>query len=72
MSDRLFQNGDSGQRYAIVTVNGKSQTIAFLPGDDGNTPASSSVTVALNSGYVFVLTALALRNCSHELIDRIM
>ena len=45
------ENGDSSQRYADVSVNGgASQRIAFLPSTDGNTPASSSVHVNLNSG----------------------
>ncbi|KAG9075370.1 hypothetical protein FRC06_010129, partial [Ceratobasidium sp. 370] len=44
------QNGDSTQRYGTVTVNGVSQTVAFLPTADGQTPESSVVHVTLNSG----------------------
>ena len=46
----LAQNGDSSQRFAAVTVNGQTQTVAFLPTKDGNTPESSVVHVQLNSG----------------------
>ena len=46
-----YENGDSSQRYADVSVNGAaSQRIAFLPTNDGNTPGSSSLNVSLNSG----------------------
>ncbi|KAI9640018.1 hypothetical protein NHQ30_011580 [Ciborinia camelliae] len=43
-------NGDSVQRYANVVVNGISNTIAFLPTTDGNTPGTSVLTTALKSG----------------------
>jgi hypothetical protein len=45
-------NGDEGQRYANVSVNGKSQRVAFLPNAGGGTgdPASSVVHVDLKSG----------------------
>jgi hypothetical protein len=43
-------NGDSGQRYATVTVNGQSQDVAFLPSDDGQTPGSTSVHCDLQPG----------------------
>ena len=46
-----YENGDSGQRYADVSVNGgTSQRVAFLPTVDGNTSGSSSLNVQLNSG----------------------
>ncbi|KAL9112759.1 MAG: hypothetical protein Q9227_003062 [Pyrenula ochraceoflavens] len=45
-----YENGDSAQRYGKVTVNGASQTIAFVPSADGNTPGSSTLHVQLNSG----------------------
>ncbi|TDZ35191.1 hypothetical protein C8035_v009907 [Colletotrichum spinosum] len=43
-------NGDSGQRWATVTCNGASQTLAFLPTADGNSPGSSSLFCNLNAG----------------------
>ncbi|KAE8154278.1 glycosyl hydrolase [Aspergillus avenaceus] len=45
-----YANGDSSQRYANVTVNGESQVLAFLPSDNGNTPASSTLHVSLEEG----------------------
>ena len=42
-----YLNGDKSQRYAEVSVNGKSQKVAFLPHGGGD-PASSVVHVALN------------------------
>lgn len=43
-------NGDSDQRYATVSVNGKSQVVAFLPSSDGQSPATSSLHAELNAG----------------------
>lgn len=45
-------NGDTGQRYADVSINGKSQRVAFLPNNGGGTgdPASSVVHADLKSG----------------------
>jgi hypothetical protein len=45
-----YENGDSSQRYATVSVNGKTQVLAFLPSGGGDTPASSTLHVDLNSG----------------------
>ncbi|EAW13608.1 glycosyl hydrolase family 43 protein [Aspergillus clavatus NRRL 1] len=45
-----FENGDSAQRYVTVSVNGESQILAFLPSQDGNTPASSALHVRLQVG----------------------
>ncbi|KAF6819513.1 glycosyl hydrolase family 43 protein [Colletotrichum sojae] len=45
-----YLNGDSSQRWATATCNGVSQTVAFLPTADGNTPGSSSLFCNLNSG----------------------
>jgi hypothetical protein len=42
-------NGDDGQRVADVSVNGKTQRIAFLPHGGGD-PASSVVHVDLKQG----------------------
>ncbi|KAF1845590.1 carbohydrate-binding module family 35 protein [Cucurbitaria berberidis CBS 394.84] len=42
-------NGDNTQRYADVSVNGKSQRVAFLPHGGGD-PASSVVHVDLKEG----------------------
>ncbi|KAK8024241.1 carbohydrate-binding module family 35 protein [Apiospora rasikravindrae] len=44
-------NGDSSQRSAVVMVNGKAQTVAFLPSENGNSaPATSVVHAELNAG----------------------
>ena len=46
-----FENGDSVQRFAYVSVNGDAnQRVAFLPTVDGNTPGSSTLNVPLNAG----------------------
>jgi hypothetical protein len=42
-------NGDNGQRVADVTVNGKTQRVAFLPHGGGD-PASSVVHADLKQG----------------------
>lgn len=42
-------NGDSSQRYADVSVNGKTQKVAFLPHGGGD-PASSVIHVDLKEG----------------------
>ncbi|CAO2648754.1 Nn.00g097030.m01.CDS01 [Neocucurbitaria sp. VM-36] len=42
-------NGDSSQRYADISVNGKTQKVAFLP-HGGSDPASSVVHVDLKQG----------------------
>jgi hypothetical protein len=49
-------NGDSAQRWATVTCNGVSQTIAFLPTTDGNTPGNSTLNCALTSGSSNTIT----------------
>jgi hypothetical protein len=51
-----YENGDSSQRYATVTVNGKSQVLAFIPSTNGNTPSSASLNVELNAGASNVVT----------------
>lgn len=51
-----YENGDSSQRFATVTVNGKSHILAFLPSDNGNTPASSVLNAQLESGEGNVIT----------------
>ncbi|KAK9548004.1 hypothetical protein V6Z79_008822 [Aspergillus fumigatus] len=43
-----YENGDSSQRYALVSVNGKTQVLAFLP--SGGSPASSTLHADLQSG----------------------
>lgn len=39
-----------------MTVNGKSQVLAFIPSTNGNTPFSSSLNVELNAGSSNVIT----------------
>ncbi|KAJ5998165.1 hypothetical protein N7499_005456 [Penicillium canescens] len=45
-----YENGDTKQRYATVTVNGKSYVLAFIPSTNGNTPFSSTLNVELHAG----------------------
>lgn len=45
-----YANGDSNERYARVTVNGQSQTVAFLPTDNGQSVGTSVVNCNLNAG----------------------
>ncbi|OCL10896.1 carbohydrate-binding module family 35 protein [Glonium stellatum] len=46
-----YENGDSTERYADISVNGAaSQRVAFLPSSNGYTPASSTLHTSLNSG----------------------
>lgn len=45
----VYRNGDSKQRYAMVTVNGKTQTIAFFPTVDSD-PGTSVANVDLKQG----------------------
>ena len=45
-----YENGDTAQRFADVTVNGVIQRVAFLPTTNGYTPGSSVVNANLNSG----------------------
>jgi hypothetical protein len=45
-----YTNGDSSQRIASVSVNGVSQSLGFLPTEDGQTPGSSTLHCNLNSG----------------------
>ncbi|KAF7591362.1 hypothetical protein BBP40_001640 [Aspergillus hancockii] len=45
-----YANGDSTQRYAKVTVNGHTQTLAFLPSSNGNSPFISTLHASLEKG----------------------
>ena len=45
-----YANGNSGERYGVVTVNGVSHTVAFLPTENGQTPGSSTVHCDLEVG----------------------
>ncbi|KAF2131272.1 carbohydrate-binding module family 35 protein [Dothidotthia symphoricarpi CBS 119687] len=51
-------NGDSAQRYADVSVNGKTQRLAFLPHGGGD-PASSSLHADLKQGANEIKVAIA-------------
>lgn len=64
-------NGDSSQRWATVTCNGVSQTIAFLPTADGNTPGSSSLFCNLNSASSNTITIASTDSSWVADIDRI-
>ncbi|KAK9413100.1 putative Glycosyl hydrolase [Seiridium unicorne] len=68
-----YENGNTGQRFGEVTVNGVSQTIAFLPSADGNTPASSVVHAQLTSGTSNTVVIAGLGDGTYGPdIDRIM
>ncbi|KAH7149899.1 galactan 1,3-beta-galactosidase [Dactylonectria estremocensis] len=45
-----YANGDSGARYATVTVNGQAQTVAFLSTGTGQVAGSSVLNCDLKSG----------------------
>ena len=65
-------NGDSSQRFATVNVNGVSQTVAFLPTADGNTPGSSIVHAQLKNGLVNTITISTTGGTWGPDVDRIM
>ncbi|OJZ81390.1 carbohydrate-binding module family 35 protein [Aspergillus luchuensis CBS 106.47] len=67
-----YENGDSTQRYATVTVNGKSQILAFLPSDNGNTPATSVLNAQLESGDDNIITFSAYEEEYGPDIDRLL
>ncbi len=51
-----YANGDSTQRFASVSVNGQSQTIAFIPTENGQAVNVASIDAQLNSGSSNTLT----------------
>jgi hypothetical protein len=68
-----YENGDSSQRFAKITVNGAAQTIAFLPTDDGQTPGSSTVHAQLTSGSSNTVVIAGLGDGTYGPdVDRIM
>ncbi|PYH92254.1 glycosyl hydrolase family 43 protein [Aspergillus ellipticus CBS 707.79] len=67
-----FENGDSTQRYASVAVNGVSQVVAFLPSDNGNTPATSVLNAQLESGDGNVVVFSAYEEGYGPDIDRLL
>ncbi|RHZ52904.1 glycosyl hydrolase family 43 protein [Aspergillus thermomutatus] len=67
-----YENGDSSQRYATVSVNGKAQVLAFLPSGGGNTPASSTLHVELESGSANTVTFSGYGDGYGPDIDRLM
>ncbi|KAI0134253.1 galactan 1,3-beta-galactosidase [Xylariales sp. AK1849] len=68
-----YENGDSVQRFANVTVNGVGQVVAFLPTEDGETPGDSVVNVNLvaGTGNDIVIEGVGDGNYGPD-IDRIM
>ena len=64
-------NGNSGERYATVTVNGVSKEVAFLPTNDGQTPGSSTVNVDLRSGSNTIVIRRSSRGSYVSDIDAI-
>lgn len=67
-----YENGDSSQRFATVSCNGVSQTIAFLPTDNGYTPGSSSVHCNLNAGSSNTVVITQTDGTYGPDVDRIM
>lgn len=51
-----YANGDTTQRFASVSVNGQSQTIAFIPTANGQAVNVASIDAQLNSGSSNTLT----------------
>ncbi|RDW67629.1 glycoside hydrolase family 43 protein [Coleophoma cylindrospora] len=66
------ENGDSTQRYAVVTVNGVEKIVAFLPTTDGNTPGTSILTVPLLKGNSNVIEFAGYDGGWAPDIDRLM
>ncbi|KFY24570.1 hypothetical protein V493_05154 [Pseudogymnoascus sp. VKM F-4281 (FW-2241)] len=67
-----YENGNKSQRYGNVIVNGVSNIVAFLPSPDGNTPATSVLTVPLNSGSANVIKFEAYNGGYVADVDRLM
>ncbi|KAI1081079.1 galactan 1,3-beta-galactosidase [Whalleya microplaca] len=67
-----YQNGDSTQRFANVTVNGVAQVVAFLPTADGNTPGSSVVHADLKAGSANTIIIGTSDGSYGPDVDRIM
>ncbi|KAF7719546.1 Galactan 1,3-beta-galactosidase [Penicillium ucsense] len=67
-----YENGDSTQRYATVTVNGQSHILAFIPSQNGNTPSSSSLNVNLNSGNSNVISISGYQGGWAPDVDRLL
>jgi hypothetical protein len=67
-----YENGDSSQRFASVTVNGQAQTIAFLPTADGNTPGTSVLNAQLNSGSGNTISITTTDGSWGPDVDRLM
>ncbi|KAH8706261.1 galactan 1,3-beta-galactosidase [Ilyonectria robusta] len=67
-----FANGDSGERYATVAVNGKKQAIAFLSTGTGQDPGSSVIHCDLNSGSANTVVITTEGGSYGPDIDRIM
>ncbi|KAH1839970.1 hypothetical protein KXV51_004952 [Aspergillus fumigatus] len=65
-----YENGDSSQRYALVSVNGKTQVLAFLP--SGGSPASSTLHADLQSGSGNTVTFSAYAQGYGPDVDRLM
>lgn len=66
-----YVNGDSGQRFATVTVNGAGQKLAFLP-TAGGTPGTSVLNVNLKSGAANTVVIATTDGTWGPDIDRIM
>lgn len=68
-----YENGDSSQRYAVVSCNGVTQKVAFLPTASGTgTPGSSVVNCALKSGSDNVVVVSQTDGTYGPDVDRIM
>ncbi|KAJ5461253.1 uncharacterized protein N7458_002805 [Penicillium daleae] len=67
-----YENGDSTQRYATVTVNGNSQILSFIPSTNGITPFSSTLNVELNAGAANVITISGYEGGWGPDVDRLL
>ncbi|CAJ2502529.1 Uu.00g099230.m01.CDS01 [Anthostomella pinea] len=67
-----YENGNTAQRFANVSVNGVSKVVAFLPTEDGNTPGSSSLHVDLKAGASNTVVFSTSGGAYGPDVDRIM
>jgi hypothetical protein len=68
----MYANGDKTQRYVEVSANGgPSQRVAFLPSNDGATPATSVVHLELKEGVNSIKISGVEQNWGPDL-DRII
>lgn len=64
-------NGNTGERFGTVSVNGASKQIGFLPTNNGQAPGSTAVTVDLRAGENTIVIAGTGGNYAAD-IDQIL